>query len=294
MKRALKWVGIILGGLLAVIIVAFAGFNVAGAARLQKTHQLTAESIVIPTDDAALARGEHLVLVNCVGCHGADLSGDVMMDDPAMGTIYASNISGVAETHSVDELVLAIRHGVDQDGRQLAIMPAEAFIYFSEEDLGAIIAYLQTVPRAGDDLPTPAMAPVGRFLVGSGLIGAFFPAEYIDHDLPFPARPEIGANAAYGEYIARHCYGCHGSNLAGAQPSDPAAPAAPNLTPGGEMNGWSEADFIVAMRTGVTPSGRQLDPEFMPWESFGKMTDDELRGVWFYLASLPALETNEE
>jgi hypothetical protein len=28
----------------------------------------------------------------------------------------------------------------------------------------------------------------------------------------------------------------------------------------------------------------------MPWKAFGQMTDEELRAVWLYLWSLPALE----
>jgi hypothetical protein len=51
---------------------------------------------------------------------------------------------------------------------------------------------------------------------------------------------------------------------------------------------WSEADFIRAMRTGATPDGREMDPEEMPWRSFAKMTDDELRAVWLYIKAQPA------
>jgi hypothetical protein len=67
---------------------------------------------------------------------------------------------------------------------------------------------------------------------------------------------------------------------------------ASNLTPGGDPGGWSEADFIAAMRTGITPSGQALIPE-MPWQLYGKMTDEELRAVWLYLQSLPALAENK-
>jgi len=62
----------------------------------------------------------------------------------------------------------------------------------------------------------------------------------------------------------------------------------PNLTPGGELASWSEVDFFTAIRTGVTPSGHKLSEE-MPWQNFGQMTDDELKAVWLYLQSLPAL-----
>ena len=63
----------------------------------------------------------------------------------------------------------------------------------------------------------------------------------------------------------------------------------PNLTTGGEVAFWSEEEFIATMRTGVTPGGHQLN-EYMPWKYFGQMTDDELKAVWLYLQSLPALE----
>ena len=121
-----------------------------------------------------------------------------------------------------------------------------------------------------------------------------FPAEYIDHALPFPEMPTVGANAAYGEYVSRFCSSCHGPNLAGGQPADPQSPPAPDLTPGSALADWTEEDFLMAMRTGVTPDGRHLNPDFMPWRSFGKFDDDELRGLWIYLESLPLAETAAE
>jgi hypothetical protein len=42
------------------------------------------------------------------------------------------------------------------------------------------------------------------------------------------------------------------------------------------------------MRTGMTPGGHPLK-DFMPWKYFGQMSDDELKAVWLYLQSLPAL-----
>jgi hypothetical protein len=29
----------------------------------------------------------------------------------------------------------------------------------------------------------------------------------------------------------------------------------------------------------------------MPWPTVGRMTDDELRAIWLYLQSVPAVET---
>ncbi|MGZ9235832.1 MAG: c-type cytochrome, partial [Anaerolineales bacterium] len=52
---------------------------------------------------------------------------------------------------------------------------------------------------------------------------------------------------------------------------------------------WEEEDFVNAMRTGLTPGGHQLDPEFMPWPSYSKFYDEELKAMWLYLQSLPKL-----
>ena len=75
-----------------------------------------------------------------------------------------------------------------------------------------------------------------------------------------------------------------GGPVPGAPPD---VPPAPNLTPGGELRGWSDADIVKALREGVTPSGRQLNP-FMPWKATAQMTDDELKAVILYVRSVPA------
>ncbi len=294
MKRALKWIGIILGGLIILLIITAVGLSIAGTSRLNNSYEVQAANITVPTDEAALARGEHLVNVFCRDCHAADLSGQLFMDEPPIGTIYTPNLSGAAEVYGVDDLVLAIRHGLDSNGQPLLVMPAESFIHLSEEDLGALIAFLQTVPRTGEELPEKQIHPVGRILAGAGLLNSTMPATYLDHDQSFPTMPEVGANSAYGEYLARFCQSCHGADLAGGQPPDPSSPAGPNLTPAGNLNDWTEADFMTAIRTGVTPDGRQLNPEFMPWPSIAKFEDDELRALWLYLSSLPPREMNVE
>jgi mono/diheme cytochrome c family protein len=291
MKRILKWIGVVVGSLLVLLVVAALALSAVGASRLNKTRDVQAPNIAISGDETALARGEHLVNVGCRSCHGSDLSGQPLIDDPPIGTIYATNITGLAETHADADLVRAIRHGIDTDGRQLMVMPAETFIHFSEEDLGALIAYLKTVPRTGEDTPAPRLAPVGRILLGAGLFGDIFPAEYIDHNALFPEMPDIGANVAYGHYLSTFCSSCHGADLNGGQPPDPESPPAPSLLAAGA---WPEETFLTTMRTGVTPSGHQLDPAFMPWESFGKFDDDELRGLWLYLASLSERQTATE
>jgi mono/diheme cytochrome c family protein len=288
MIKVLKWIGIVLGGLIGLLILAILGLSFAGGARLNKTHRVQAQNIPIHNNEAILARGEHLVDIACKDCHMPDLTGQPLLEDPAIGTVYSANITGLAQTHSDADIIRAIRHAVDTDGRQLMIMPAETFIHFSAEDLGAVVAYLKTVPRSGEEHPTPRISLMGRVLLAAGMFGDVFPAEYIDHNMPFHDRPEIGANAAYGEYVARFCQGCHGENLQGSQPPDPESPFAPNLA---VVASWSQAEFIQFFRSGVTPYGREVKGQFMPWESFGKFEDEELQGLWMYLQTMPAAET---
>ncbi len=63
-------------------------------------------------------------------------------------------------------------------------------------------------------------------------------------------------------------------------------PAGPNIAAYGVSGGWSEEQFVATIRSGVTPYGKELDPEFMPWEIYANMTDDELTAMWRYVASL--------
>ncbi len=82
------------------------------------------------------------------------------------------------------------------------IMPAEVFINWSAEDLGATIAYLKTLPPHDTNTPDKEIGLLGRILFAAGQFGDIFPAEYIDHGTPFATRPEVGATAEYGAYFA--------------------------------------------------------------------------------------------
>jgi len=290
MRKFFKWAVIILGGLIGLLALVAVVLSFLGSAQLKQTKDIQVEALVIPTDEASLARGEHLVTGPglCTECHGKDLGGDIIIQEASIGTIYAPNITGLSATHNDDDLVRAIRHGVDRDGRRLIAMPSDIYINLSAEDLGAIIAYLKQVPKIDNNLPEPELTFTGRIMLEMGMFGEVFPAEYTDHSLPFPNMPEIGANLEYGEYLSLFCKKCHQEDLAGGI-FDPDAPAAPNLTPGGELGKWSEADFIRSMRTGVSPEGDKIDSESMPWEGFARFNDDELKGLWMYLQSTPAV-----
>lgn len=298
MRKALKWLGIGLGGLLLILIIVVGGLFISTGRRLSKTYEVTVEPVPVSNDTAVRQRGEHLTTILCTGCHGPDLSGTRFFDDPALGYVPASNLTrgdgGVGDKYDVAGFVRALRHGIGYDNQALFIMPARDFYNMSDEDLGAVIAYLQSLPPVDNELGEKHIQPLARILVAVGAFGDVINAETIDHAGPRPAAPEPGITAVYGEYWASlvGCTTCHGDNLAGGKDPDPAAPPAPNITRGSEVANWSEDDFITAMRTGVTPSGRQMS-DFMPWRGLANMTNEELQALWLYLQSLPDLPGND-
>ena len=298
MRRVLKWIGIALGSLIGLVVVAAVVVLSVGRARFNETHEVDVPSVTIPTDEAAVARGEHLVtaVAHCGYCHGEDLSGDFVINSPnAQGVIVAPNLTagdgGIGASYSGEDWIRAIRHGVRPSGRSVIIMPSLLFHVMSEEDLAAVVAYLQTIPPVDKVLPETQPGPLFYALIGAGPLTGAMSGRVIDHDAPFRPAPEEGETEEYGAYLAEigQCIGCHGSELAGGQGSR-SAPIGPNLTPGGELRGWTKEDFIATMRTGTDPGGRQIDT-FMPWQFFGNMIDTELGAVWAYLQAQPARES---
>jgi mono/diheme cytochrome c family protein len=297
MMKVLKWIGIVLGILIGIVVIVGLSLHLYGRSRAANAPEIAGKPVPIPTDAEAIARGEHLVrnVTLCAGCHGENLEGtDFINNEAPIGYIAAPNLTsgegGVGATYTDAQWELALRHGVGQDGGALAIMPSGNLNHLSDEDLGAIVAYIKQVPPVDNVLGERNLIFPGTIIFGVLAYNEIFPVAYADHDNPGANVPAEGATAEYDEYLGYigSCRDCHGPNLAGSV--DPNAPNGPNLTPGGELQGWSEEDFFTAIRTGVKPTGAQLSDE-MPWQSYSGMTDVELQALWAYLSSLPAEPT---
>ena len=296
MKRILKLIGKIVGSLVGLILIAVAVILAIGYFRFNKTYDIDVSGIEIPTDEASIARGEHLVqaVAHCGYCHGSDFSGEIMIDSGPEGVVVAPNLTsgqgGIGTSYSDEDWVRALYHGVNREGRSVIVMPSLFFHVMSEDDLTSVIAFMKTIPPVDNVLPETKPGPMLFALIGAGPFADEMSARVIDHDAPFAPAPVEGDTLEYGEYLVTigQCRACHGDELAGGQVS-PSAPIGPNLTPGGEMGFWDEETFFSVIRTGTHPSGRELDP-YMPWKFFANMTDSELRAIRAYLLSLPKLE----
>lgn len=298
MKRTLKYFGFAIGALVSLLVVGAVVIGLSTGIRLNRTYSVNPEPRAIPTDSAAVAEGQRLAGIHCTQCHGEDMAGDILFQDPGLGKAMTSNLTpglgGVGVYYSDEDWVRAIRHGIGADGKSLFIMPSNDYWYMSDGDLSNLVAYLKSLPPVDNKVDDLELTPLARLLVGAGAFGPVIRAEGIDHDGPRPPAPEPGMTAEYGAYLVNisSCRACHGEPLSGGKDPNPDAPPAPNLTPGGALQMWTEQDFINFMRTGVTLSGYQRDPEYMPWPTLGRMNDVELGAVFLYLQSLPALETS--
>jgi len=303
-KKVLRIIGIVLGSIIGLFLVTGVVLYFIGTARLNRSYDIQIENVPIPTDEQAIARGRHLAeaVTICKECHGDQLQGTVLEAQPMIATISAPNLTtgqgGIGGNLNDDDFIRAIRHGVGPDGRGLIIMHSDVFHNLSQQDLSAVIAYVKSVPPVDQVLPKTQTTVFGRIMIALGVLDSdavpLIPAERIDQTAPFAKMPEQGVTAGYGGYLMSItlCRMCHGTDLAGGKFPDPSVTTliTPNLTPGGELGSWTEAQFVDTMKTGVTPHGHELDPDLMPWNVFGKMTDNELKAMWMYLQSLPELE----
>jgi mono/diheme cytochrome c family protein len=293
MKRALKWLGYLVGGIVVLLLIAVGTVYAVSSSRMSRSYATNVPVVPIPADSAAIARGKHLAVTvgKCPVCHGDNYSGKLVMDDPVFLQLTSANLTagkgGVGNTYTDEDWVRSIRYGIARDGKSLIFMPAEAFTNFSDTDLGQIIAYLRTLPPADMAVaPQKSVGPIGRAVY---LTGGFplLPASLVNRDMP---RPEVteADTPEYGHYLVNSggCTGCHGPNLGG---SSMGSTKTPNLTPRGELGKWTQADFVKAIRTGIHPSGRILSAE-MPWPYMKGLTDLELSAMWKYLQTVAPVE----
>ncbi|MEX0733157.1 MAG: c-type cytochrome [Steroidobacteraceae bacterium] len=182
-----------------------------------------------------------------------------------------------------------MRHGLRRDGRTSS-MPAIDFVNLSDHELSDVVAYIQSQPPVDRDLGPVKFGPVFTFLVATD--SGAFSASDIDHESAHALEPPKSApTPRYGEHLVQVCRGCHGERLSGGKlKGDPHMPIVANLTPHETgLEDWTEADFIRAMPEGKRKDGTAIS-EYMPWKAYSQMGDTELRAMYAYLRTVPAVE----
>lgn len=301
-KKILKWT-------LLVLLALVVGVGAITAARQNVKYTAPYPAVKASSDSAAIARGKHLVtsVAHCTDCHSpsnADsllklglepvLNGGVAFNLP-LGTIYSANITsdttyGVGR-YTDAEIARALRYGVHPDGT--AVFDFMPFHNISDADLSDILSYLRTQKPVAIPKPANQLNIAGK-VVKAFMVKPVGPSEAI------AAAVTPDTTAAYGKYLVLNvgnCSGCHtqrsisgeytGELLAGGGPM-PNGMMSPNLTPDstGRLFGWSQQMFVNRFHMG------RLNPKSeMPWGSFQRMNDTELKAIYNYLQTVKPVKT---
>jgi mono/diheme cytochrome c family protein len=139
--------------------------------------------------------------------------------------------------------------------------------------------------------------------VVAAVIGLFvFWGLTIPATVPASALPQRQPNLENGQtmFYAGGCASCHATpgqddktKLGGgfALKSPFGTFYAPNISPDRNdgIGKWSEPDFVSAMVKGTAPDGSHLYPAF-PYASYQRMRYDDIRDLFAYLKTLPAVQ----
>jgi mono/diheme cytochrome c family protein len=308
-RKILKWTGII-------ILILVLGATLTVALRQHLTYDRPYPNIKASTDPAIIAKGKHIVLGpgHCADCHSpirnvdsvlqagqeVPLTGGFTFALP-FGTFYTRNLTPDKETGignlSDREIARVLRYSVKKNGE--AVLPFMQAQNFSDEDLTAVISYLRSLKPVTNKVPDHQYNVLGR-VIKAFMLTPQGPTEPLRADL------KADTTAEYGRYMVMavaNCNECHtkrdeignyvGQPMAGGSPfveEGKTTLTPPNLTqhPTGRIYGWTEQNFIDRFR-----QGRIIQHSHMPWESFKRMNDTELKAIYRYLKSLPPTKTEE-
>ena len=293
-KHALiKWLGIIVAGLLALVFSVATVIGAVGAYKLYAAQPVPLVAIEVQGTSEQIARGQHIAELVCVGCHTKDrnlpLSGGINLSDEfgvPLGDIYAPNLTpgGEIKNWTDAELFRMLRTGVNPAGRATA-MTQIGSRFLSDADIMALIAYLRQSPAVANQMPPFKPSVLMALLTGAGQIKSAPPS------MASVSAPPKAATAEYGEYEVNYldCKGCHGTNLDGKVP--PPQKLAPNLTK--IVPAWTKDDFLTLFRTGMAPGGYPINNNRMPWQTFNRLDDVELEALYLYLHGLKPAAAGE-
>jgi mono/diheme cytochrome c family protein len=277
------------------------------------------------TDPAVIARGEYLVYgpSHCVECHSSSfeefqkivsgqkvpLQGGTKFEAPPLGAIYSKNLTPDPETgigrYSDGQIARMMRYNVRPNG-QASVAPMMPFHNMSDEDMIAIISFLRAQPPTRHQVPENEWTMMGKVI--RSFSSSFKPRD-IATVRPPKVAPEEKPTKERGEYLARYvgnCVGCHtplddttfepsGPEFSGGEEFEPMPLPdvdmktwfrTPNITPktgSALMKVPDRATFIARFKVG----GRQHAGTPMPWESYARMSHEDVGALYEFLRSLP-------
>ena len=282
LRRLLRWSALPLSVLVGLPLLGAGLVWLGSELVFARTYPRSPEPMRVQATAEMINEGRRRAdIFGCTSCHGAELHGRRMWDEPGAYLIQSSNLTRASRRYSDEQLAQAIRQGVRHDGRALWGMPSEMFSRMNDEETAAVIAYIRSRPADGPERPAPRWWLPGRLQV---IRGQFKPEPaYVAEartKLPLAAGPDHAA----GRHIAASvCSECHGPDLAGDGKGTPDLAIAAAYDP---------ADFHRLMRTGKAAGDRELRMmSGVARDRFSRFTDAEVEALHAYLKARAALKS---
>lgn len=274
MRRALKWLGFGLGGILCVLVLAAIYVWVVAGRIIDQTYDPPASTFVADAATANLEEGRRAALLRgCFeGCHGEKMEGGVWEDNLLVGTLVVPDLTRAFAELSDQDLDRVIRHGVRRDGKSSLIMPSSMLHHLSDADLNNITAFIRSQEQQNGVEMDMRPGLLARFMI---LKFGFKPhAQNIREEAPW-----LTGDDAHGKYLAiTVCTECHGMDLQGDETGTP------NLA---LAVAYSLSDFKRLMREGIPIGDRELDlMARIARGRFKHFTDAEIEALHSYLVTL--------
>lgn len=284
-----RWGGGILVSLLTLLVAAVGVMAAVGLVKWLAPPATAVPDLKVAGTPQQVERGRYIANSLCVECHtvsrqlplsgGQDMSKQIPLP---VGSFTPPNLTpaGTLKDWSDGQIFRALRTGVDDEGHHLVLMSTIPVRNLGDEDTQAVIAFLRSQPAVDNKTPDPPDQPnfLGLVLFAGGMLPGGLPP--VANEITAPAK---APTAEYGQYVVSYsgCRDCHGPNLTGGDPKS-LSPHGPSLR---IVKGWTVAQFISTLRTGVDPTGHQVST-VMPWRVLGRLDDSDLTAVYQYLTSL--------
>jgi mono/diheme cytochrome c family protein len=279
MRKALRWVGIGLGAVVALLLVAALVVLIWSEIILRRDYRAAPETLPKPTAAEAAEAPRLARVLGCLSCHGEGVKGKLMFEAPGVAKVFAPNLTEVAAKASDQQLAAGLRQGIGHDGRGLFIMPSAMFSRLTDRETAALVGWIRTLPRAQGRTQGLSAGPIGRILL---VLGKFRPVPEVVAEYRTRSPIALGAAFEAGRHrAATACSECHGPALTGgsAGPDE----KAPDLT---VVAGYDAAQFKGLLRTGRPPDGRDLGLMTTVGKSdFSHLTDAEIDSLYAYLTA---------
>lgn len=289
MRRVFRVLGYVTGGLTALLMVVTLVVHVWSEKILRQSYVATPEPL--PTAPPALvAQGHRLArLHGCLSCHGEGLTGHHVFEAWVVGDVIAPNLTKVARHRTDEQLAVAIRQGIAQDGRGLLVMASAVHARMLPEETAALIAWIRTLPvKDGLDQPFK-LRPLGRLML---LLGDFPIQPQAVKEYAKRMPPDLGPAHVQGRRLAASiCAECHGPDLNGGPKPfadfNPSFGQPGSLPPNLDVAGaYNLEQFRRLMRTGIPISGRNLGiMTSVAKDDLSQSTDAEIDALHGYLVA---------